>query len=46
MAPGGEAETEGSKYFGKTRVEVREMEQQNAFSQVVAPYKDYLFPRI
>lgn len=36
MAPGGEAETEGSKYFGKTRSEVQEMVKQNAFSQVVS----------
>ena len=36
MAPGGEAETEGSKYFGKTREQVREMVMQNAFSQVVS----------
>ena len=36
MAPGGEVETEGSKYFGKTREQVREMVMQNAFSQVVS----------
>ena len=36
MAPGGEAEQEGSKYFGKTRSEVSEMVKQNAFSQVVS----------
>ena len=36
MAPGGEVETEGSKYFGKTREQVREMVIQNAFSQVVS----------
>lgn len=36
MAPGGEVETEGNKYFGKTREQVREMVIQNAFSQVVS----------
>ena len=36
MAPGGEVETEGSKYYGKTRSEVQEMVKQNAFSQVVS----------
>ena len=36
MAPGGEVEQEGSKYFGKTRSEVSEMVKQNAFSQVVS----------
>ena len=36
MAPGGEVETEGSKYFGKTREQVQEMVKQNAFSQVVS----------
>ena len=36
MATGGEAEQEGSKYFGKTRSEVSEMVKQNAFSQVVS----------
>ena len=35
MAPGGEAETEGSKYFGKTRSVVARMVRENAFSQVV-----------
>ena len=35
MAPGGEAETEGSKYFGKTRSVVSRMVRENAFSQVV-----------
>jgi len=35
MAPGGEAEQEGSKYFGKTRSVVAKMVRENAFSQVV-----------
>ena len=35
MAPGGEAEQEGSKYFGKTRSQVSRMVRENAFSQVV-----------
>ena len=42
MAPGGEAEQEGSKYFGKTRSEVSEMVKQNAFSQVVS---EIYFPK-
>jgi hypothetical protein len=36
MAPGGEVEQEGSKYFGKTRSQVALMVKQNAFSQVVS----------
>jgi hypothetical protein len=35
MAPGGEVEQEGSKYFGKTRSVVSRMVRENAFSQVV-----------
>ena len=35
MAPGGEVEQEGSKYFGKTRSVVARMVRENAFSQVV-----------
>ena len=36
MEPGGSASTEGNKYSGKTREEVREMVIQNTFSQVVS----------
>ena len=36
MEPGGSASTEGNKYSGKSREQVREMVIQNTFSQVVS----------
>ena len=36
MEPGGSASTEGNKYSGKTREQVREMVIQNTFSQVIS----------